>query len=619
MWKYTSYRQKGLSHEASGTVCQDNVLLKENEHCIVAALADGLGSLKHSDIASSVATQAVWELFASVGANGMAINSEGAKKALSRYVVQYVAERIQQKAMEKELRTEDMDCTLVFAYISKVSPYAITGRLGDSALCVIRQGESLSLNDGGPLANGTCAVLDKDAYAHLDIGIWNLDEEKIQGFILTSDGLDGEIYGKGSPRVNKAAEDYFNAVRSAENPQSVIQRKIAELIEADSSFDDDISIAVVSRAEEAITLPEDPTWLCTCGTRNRLQDTYCCKCWRDFSVLYRNIRFREYGGKDAFFLKVNRDPEREKQLIGLCAAVPEEPEKAQPEPAAKTVSVERPEVAAKTVPMEQPKSRAQTDPVEQPEAAAAQNVPTPDREKEVRPVRREDRSGKRQKSYGPLYLLAAAAICCCLIGVIVGGLLVKGGLEREIRSLSGQLGAIQSLLRGDQTEPEFRTPENILTDENGCAYYWGETKDSLPNGQGVSLKNGYYFIGGFEDGKKDGEFWIISAEAPDEALCVRYEDDALNPEDSKLKRYFVKSESLEVYNKAGEGEGHNVIGCVSQEDAVYKMDTSPITENGEEWVQIICGDVIGWIRIIREAPPSSAGMDSLDGDNIYEP
>ena len=59
MWKTFSLKQKGLSHEQSNTCCQDNVLISQDDRWIVAALADGLGSLRYSEVAAEVATTTV--------------------------------------------------------------------------------------------------------------------------------------------------------------------------------------------------------------------------------------------------------------------------------------------------------------------------------------------------------------------------------------------------------------------------------------------------------------------------------------------------------------------------------------------------------------------------------
>lgn len=323
-WKHTSYLQKGLSHTLADTACQDSVLITEDEHCIVAALADGLGSLPYSHVAADTATHTVCQLFASLGNHRIQIESAEGKLAFALDIVSRTAAQILQQAEGMGLSPREMDCTLVFAYISKDHNYAITGRLGDSAVCVIGAEDSIAINDSCQSANGTSAILDADAHEHMEIDFWEIDAQGIQGFILTSDGLDNELYRKGSAYVNQAAEDYFNCLVLSPEPKAFLAERVGTLTQPeDSSFDDDISIAILSRAEAPVSFPADPTWLCTCGHRNRLQDTYCCNCDKDFSVLYQNVCFREHGGKAAFFLEINKHPEEERQLIGIDAEEPQ--------------------------------------------------------------------------------------------------------------------------------------------------------------------------------------------------------------------------------------------------------------------------------------------------------
>ena len=319
-WKKLKYLQKGVSHVQNGTNCQDSVLIFENEDCIVAALADGLGSLKHSEVAAQTATETVCKCFSKLNSP---LEQFETKEDLAKHILDAAVMSIQKKAIEMDVPLNEMDCTLMFVCVLKSTNYAIIGRLGDSAVCVIADPKSIAINDGNKSANGTNAILDKDAVEHFEIQILDLDKNNVYGFVLSSDGLENELYMKGSDHVNKTAELYFNAWFTADDPVTVIADRISKLTEiAGTPFDDDISVAVLSRADEAIILPADPKWLCTCGFRNHLQTTYCQQCHKDFSVLYQNIRFRDYGGKAAFFTEINKHPEEELRIIGMKTESP---------------------------------------------------------------------------------------------------------------------------------------------------------------------------------------------------------------------------------------------------------------------------------------------------------
>lgn len=628
MWKYTSYLKKGLSHEKAGTKCQDSVLIKEDAHCIVAALADGLGSLRYSDVAASTATHAVCELFASLGNKKVTEGDAEWKLGFARDIVERVSWQIHAQAAALGVAPDTMDCTLVFVYISKDHNYAITGRLGDSAICVISQDESLAINDGNHSANGTSAILDTDAYRHMEISFWNLNAQKIYGFMLTSDGLDNEIYRKGSTHVNKVAEGYFNAVALSGDPQSVIQGRVAELTQdPDSAFDDDISVAVISRATAAVVFPEDPTWLCTCGARNRLQDTYCYKCGKDFSVLYQNIRFKEHGGKAAFFQKINKNPREEASVIGLTASNVQP--KAPVNPPKKPVSVSN-----------DPGNVRTQEPVVLPaDPAPSSQVP-----------QQKSSAGK----FVPLMLgLAAAGL---VIGILFGSLFAKIGPNREIRKLKAKVEELKEQIAElqeekeevpptsaptediadpteevpttdeptegtepsqdpteqedpteqtdstDPTDPKNPTqdtpadtlPENILWDETGV-YYWGEIKDGQPHGQGISLNGDYYYIGHFEKGQKEGTFLIVSVQYPDQTLEVTWKDGKIILKDSDLETHTVTARTLKLHSQPDEKS--QVLAQLKEKDTVYKTDTDPVMKGTQKWVEVIHGDTVGWVLL----------------------
>lgn len=615
-WKYTSYLKKGLSHEKAGTKCQDSVIVQEDEHCIVAALADGLGSLKYSDVAASTATLTVWELFASLGHNRITIESDEGKQAFAKDIIQRIAQKINDKAVGMGVPTSTMDCTLVFVYISKDHNYAITGRLGDSAICIITKDGSIAINDSNQSANGTSAILDEDAHEHMEISFWDIEADKIYGFILTSDGLDNELYRKGSVYVNKAAEDYFNSVVISTDPKEVIQSKIAELTaEEDSPFDDDISIAVINRATAAISFPDDPTWLCTCGERNRLQDTYCYKCGKDFSVLYQNVRFKEYGGKTAFFLEINKRPDEEARVIGLHTKATQRKPNTNVttdlddfELITHQSKNKRPQVKTTEESTERPVKKPRTDPGE----TSSENG------KEVKRVTKKEKPIGNQRQRNNFQLLSVVGIICIVIGLACGSTLARMGMSKNIRELSGKIDALTDVVQSfsekvndnpDTAEPENTEtettpvvnepiviiPEDILVNDDGV-YYWGETEDDLPHGQGIYLKAGYYYMGQFVEGKKVGKFVITPNDDPTRNIIVVYVNDEIATNDLSFDQYVVRYSSLNVRSHAGLDS--DIVAELEKGDVVFRTDATSVIKDGKEWVEIINGDsIIGWVAI----------------------
>ena len=190
-WKKTYYVKKGLSHIAEGTKCQDSVKVAENDEVLVAALADGLGSLVYSELASQTAAQAVCDYFMSFQA--AYIDADTGQISLGDRIISCVKDAILVKAAESGIPSSGLDCTLAFVCINKTNNHAVVGLIGDSAVCIFGKEKNIAVNDGNKSANGTHAVLDEDASRHLLIEHIDLDQKGVLGFILTSDGLENGL------------------------------------------------------------------------------------------------------------------------------------------------------------------------------------------------------------------------------------------------------------------------------------------------------------------------------------------------------------------------------------------------------------------------------------------
>ena len=305
-WKFTTYTQRGINH----SVCQDRVKIYEDKHRLIACLCDGLGSLNNSHIAAEVTVNTVIETFRELSA------AKSGDKQIKSTLVDKIQSRLQETADEKGISPVSMDCTLLFVCLFKQQDIAVIGNLGDSALCMIGKSDVRLYCENSIHSDGTRAVQDEDAEQHLNMKTVKL-RDSVQGFLLTSDGLENEIYFKGLDYVSKGAELYFNAVL-AEDPKSVIADRVKSLTaDPDTIFYDDISVAVLSRAEAPVCLPEEPTWPCVCGNNNPLYESFCTKCGRDFLDVYRNVDLK--GDKTHFFRRLQRDPEKREQLLeSLC-------------------------------------------------------------------------------------------------------------------------------------------------------------------------------------------------------------------------------------------------------------------------------------------------------------
>lgn len=656
-WKTVSLTKKGLSHVSSGTNCQDCVNVAENECFVVAALADGLGSLSHSELASQIATQAVCDYFFENSED----YSDGIKKERKPSVdaiLDYVQSRINEEANQRGLSTVDMDCTIAFVCVSKINNHALIGLLGDSAICVIAKEKSVVINDGNRTANGTYAVLDRDAKNHFQLHYADLDADEILGFILTSDGLENELYIKGSPRIRKIAASYFNTLTESDSAESTILDRIKSITsQPNSPFDDDISVIILSRANNKIELPSDPTWLCSCGEHNPLQNTYCQACHKDFTVLYQNIRFKDYGGKAAFFERINADPDRERFLVGLPpisknqietvttrvtppSALPINETKknnhlttkqaANPE-IEQNVSISQPcgysiDISAKEVRKNKPKSgqhqrTPNKDVSDQHKSAtktsaAEPNNNTDENEKEKTNMKGNKSNKQKTISFLPIVL----AFVCVIVGAVMGSVVTKSFVAKKIDTLSSKIEILTSSVKkieseiNQQPQPttapielpneaseaikEEDNPKNFnqLSDDT---FFWGTlSEDGKPIGLGVLQQNEDYYIGSFEDGLKNGLF-AVSSSSDNNISIELYEYDSLisSSDISSLNDIQTKIVIHETPICRYPYEDGLPLGILVPGDEVSVVISSEIEVDGVGWRIVKTNDnLTGWVK-----------------------
>jgi len=131
IYRFTGNSLKGKSHEQSGTVCQDSYFYLENGGFVVAAVADGLGSSKHSDIASKMAAKAAVEYCASKINKKM---RESDILSIIRTAFDNTNFTIKQTAGEN---LDDYDTTLSLAVLIQGNLYY--GHAGDSGIIAMRK------------------------------------------------------------------------------------------------------------------------------------------------------------------------------------------------------------------------------------------------------------------------------------------------------------------------------------------------------------------------------------------------------------------------------------------------------------------------------------------------
>lgn len=383
--------RQGSSHAKSGVPCQDAAWTEKTEFAVTAALCDGLGSLEYSQIAARAAACAAARLVSSriseiLAERGCLFLREQELEALRRDVLAGAREAVAEEAARSGLSASEMDCTLLLACLTLDGQWVLFGQLGDGAVCAIQKNRGVLLrareNPNRATSNETATVCSPDAEKWFDLQLFPFKTagRPLDGFLLTTDGLQNEIYSRAG-NVLRRAEWYANAVSALgtdECTEAIAARWDTLASDERFGFTDDMSLIAVVRRGVVFELPEDVNWLCACGRRNRLESSRCESCGKDFLRVYKGLNFKAMPvSKRAFFARLNEDPAEELRVLLDHSTYPLEftpdvfPASRRPEPDS-PASKEASGAPAASAPASSPEaSRVQAAPAAHPSAAPA--------------------------------------------------------------------------------------------------------------------------------------------------------------------------------------------------------------------------------------------------------
>lgn len=321
--------RQGSSHAKSGVPCQDAAWTEKTEFAVTAALCDGLGSLEYSQIAARAAACAAARLVSSriseiLAERGCLFLREQELEALRRDVLAGAREAVAEEAARSGLSASEMDCTLLLACLTLDGQWVLFGQLGDGAVCAIQKNRGVLLrareNPNRATSNETATVCSPDAekWFGLQLFPFKTAGRPLDGFLLTTDGLQNEIYSRAG-NVLRRAEWYANAVSALGTDkctEAIAARWDTLASDERFGFTDDMSLIAVVRRGVVFELPEDVNWLCACGRRNRLESSRCESCGKDFLRVYKGLNFKAMPvSKRAFFARLNGDPSEELRVL----------------------------------------------------------------------------------------------------------------------------------------------------------------------------------------------------------------------------------------------------------------------------------------------------------------
>lgn len=189
VWQYVCQSIRGVSHERSGTVCQDShAHLLHKDYLLLAAIADGAGSAPKSDIGSMIAAQtAVESLKYDFGDEPSDRRSENEWRQIMIKAMERAKEAVIAKSQELGVRERELASTLIV--VAAACDGILVGQIGDGAVVVEDTHgklQALTLPQSGEFINETTFLISPNAIEQAQIVLWH---GKVLNLAAFSDGL----------------------------------------------------------------------------------------------------------------------------------------------------------------------------------------------------------------------------------------------------------------------------------------------------------------------------------------------------------------------------------------------------------------------------------------------
>lgn len=264
-WRHAHASVMGSSHHRSGAPCQDAstcaLVRRPDEAFLVAAVADGAGSARHSQVGARLACHLLIEELEGFLAGGD--GPEALEPAFVRGLLGRLRLRVARSARRLAVRPRELACTLLGAVVGPRSAAFL--QVGDGAIVFAPRGgpreafEVAFPPQRGEYANETVFATDPRAEAALAFRVL---EQPVEELALFSDGLQNLVLDARSGAAHgRFFEPMFTAVRHARPGHSPgLAGALARFLASANvrrRTDDDTSLVLASRRvpEPAPALP----------------------------------------------------------------------------------------------------------------------------------------------------------------------------------------------------------------------------------------------------------------------------------------------------------------------------------------------------------------------------
>lgn len=181
--KSLGFSLQGKDHVSSGTPCQDyHAIFHLNDDCVIAIVADGVGSAKLSDVGAKVASETVLEFLKS---NLQTLQDDEAIMNILEEAYQKAFDQITSLAKDFRANIEEFDTTLTTTIIT--SKKTFYGHSGDGGIILLLENgiyEKLTLPQKGKAGGSSVIPL-----RFSDQWEFGVTEEPIYAVLLATDGI----------------------------------------------------------------------------------------------------------------------------------------------------------------------------------------------------------------------------------------------------------------------------------------------------------------------------------------------------------------------------------------------------------------------------------------------
>lgn len=248
----------GRSHEDKGIKCQDSCCYKNDDNIVVAAVADGVSSSKHSDIASKNAVNFVVDfLFKHIDKKDsvdkiLEIIKQGFDEALFR--IKQIANGV----------LNDYDTTLTVAVLIDDNLYY--GQIGDSGIvALLEDGKFERVTEA---QNGEGIGKDRPVYPLAADSKWCFKkyDNKVKALFLATDGVlkniqpplldEGQTYNLNHKYLAYVFAN-LNSKKNSDNANLWIQKEVENMPPEEVDYDDKTLVVVVNNSVITKSQPKE--------------------------------------------------------------------------------------------------------------------------------------------------------------------------------------------------------------------------------------------------------------------------------------------------------------------------------------------------------------------------